>query len=325
MTGELFGGVSTKTLRYLARAIGRRCRGRTLILGRPFPPLLERLESQWIEAVARRLDDSGVAPGETFDTVVLVGAIEYEDQDTCLGILRRAHGLLGPRGKLLVCVPNADHVGDSEVCRRFTRAGLKDLLQQFDQPKLFTDQPLRWLVMGLDVGPAFDRPNDERYRVIAGLAHGSVLELGCGPGYLCKRIADRGLTVVGVDKNTAKIAKARRLFPDVSFVEADIRSLPIEEPYDTVILAEVIEHVPEEIGDRMLLTAWELVRPRGRLIVSVPNEDLVRHKNHVREFTQTDLTTTLGGFGSPEIVADQPFKWLLAYVDRARGTGGKQR
>ena len=74
----------------------------------------------------------------------------------------------------------------------------------------------------------------------------------------------------------------------------DILEFPVRQEYDTVILAEVIEHVPAEIGDRMLSKAWEQVGPRGRLIVSVPNEDLVRHRNHLQEFTQADLAGLLG-------------------------------
>lgn len=325
MTVQGHEGISKKTLRYLARAIGRRCRGRTLVLGRPFPALLERLETQGIEAVSHRVEEEHGGAAESFDTVVLVRAIEYENRETCDDLLRRARGLLTPRGKLVVCVPNEDHVSDPEPCRRFTSHDLKGLLKQFDHPRIFTDQPLRWLLMALEFGPEFDRPNDERYRVIAGLCRGRVLELGCGPGYLCKRISDRGLTVVGVDRNVAKIAKAQRLFPEISFVEGDILEFPVRQEYDTVILAEVIEHVPAEIGDRMLSKAWEQVGPGGRLIVSVPNEDLVRHHNHLQEFTQADLVGLLGRLGDPKVVADQPFKWLLAYVDRARGQENRER
>ncbi len=99
-------------------------------------------------------------------------------------------------------------------------------------------------------------------------------------------------------------------------LKLDILELPAAQRYDTVILAEVLEHVPEDVGARMLTKAWELVARRGRLVVSVPNEDCVRHANHLREFTQGDLAGLLEPFGHPRIVTDQPFKWLLMYVDR---------
>ena len=126
------------------------------------------------------------------------------------------------------------------------------------------------------------------------------LEVGAGAGSILRWLGEAvgaGGHVVGVDRNRGKIDKARRLFPETSFTRADILELPVAQRYDTVILAEVLEHVPEEIGKRMLDRAWELVAPRGRLIVSVPNEDCVRHANHVQEFTRHDLVAPYDGAG----------------------------
>jgi 2-polyprenyl-3-methyl-5-hydroxy-6-metoxy-1,4-benzoquinol methylase len=319
-----------RALRGLARAVGRRCRGRTLVLGGEFPELMERLASQGIEALARPLAEltvSGgasrgspegldVGAGSSFDTVVLYGAVEYAGHEDAPGILQRVWRLMAERGRLLVCVPHGDHVRDPAVRQRFTRHALKRLMKTIDQPKVLTDQPYRWLLMYVDSEPGVNRATNERYRVVAALCRGRVLELGCGAGHLCRSIADAGLTVTGVDKNAAKIAKARRSHPGIDFTQADILTLSLEERYDTVVLAEVLEHVTADVGDRMLSRGWELVAPGGRLIVSVPNEDCVRHANHVREFTEADFLELLGARGQPQIVADQPFQWLLGYVDR---------
>jgi 2-polyprenyl-3-methyl-5-hydroxy-6-metoxy-1,4-benzoquinol methylase len=331
MTRPEARSAARRALRSLARAVGRRCRGRTLVLGREFPDLMERLDSQGIGAVSRpiaelpahdrasgaSLEWADAGAEASFDTVVLYGAVEYASREGAPGLLQRVWDLMGRRGRLLVCVPHGDHVPDPAVRRRFTRRGLKQLMKTIDQPKILTDQPYRWLLMYVDSEPGVNRAADERYRTVAALCRGRVLELGCGPGHLCRKIAEAGLNVTGVDRNAAKIAKARRLHPGIDFEQADILKLSLEERYDTVLLAEVLEHVPEEIGDRMLSTAWELVAPGGRLIVSVPNEDCVRHANHVREFAERDLRDLLVRWGQPQIVADQPFKWLLGYVDRS--------
>ena len=193
---------------------------------------------------------------------------------------------------------------------------MKQLLKQIDQPKVYTDQPFGWLVMALLADTRLDRATDDRHRVIARLCRGRVLELGCAAGHLCRRIADRGLEVSGIDKNADKVSKASRLFPDISFRQSDIFDLQVGRRYGTVVLAEVIEHVSEGIGRAMLAKAWELVAPGGRLIVSVPNEDCVPHKNHLCEFTARDLADRLTPFGRPRTVTEQPFKWLLMYVQR---------
>ena len=49
----------------------------------------------------------------------------------------------------------------------------------------------------------------------------------------------------------------------------------------------------------------------------------VRHRNHLCEFTQDELFERLTTFGSPRVVADQPFKWLLMHVNRPQDGDGR--
>jgi 2-polyprenyl-3-methyl-5-hydroxy-6-metoxy-1,4-benzoquinol methylase len=131
-------------------------------------------------------------------------------------------------------------------------------------------------------------------------------------------IRDRQLEVVGVDISGSKIARARELYPEILFIQSDVRDLALtEESFDSVVLAETLEHVPEEVGAQILSKAWSLLKPGGRLIVSVPNEDCIPHPNHVRQFDRSSLKRLLQPLGRPRLVTDQPYKWLLMYVDRA--------
>lgn len=52
---------------------------------------------------------------------------------------------------------------------------------------------------------------------IASLAHGPVMELGCGPGQVAAFLADQGLVVHGLDASEQMIAQARRNFADLDF------------------------------------------------------------------------------------------------------------
>src|SRR5262249_6586501 len=144
-----------------------------------------------------------------------------------------------------------------------------------------------------------------------------VIELGCGEGDLTRLIRDRGLVVTGVDINDEKIRRARELYPDIPFLLEDIRNLELPaEEFDTVVLAEVLEHVNDDVGAEILARAWSLLKRGGRLIVSVPNENCVPHPNHVRQFDVQGLRNLLKALGKPTIVADQPFKWLMMYVEK---------
>ncbi len=184
-----------------------------------------------------------------------------------------------------------------------------------------SEQPFRWLVLHVTKTapgrPRIKRPVRERYRVTARLCRGRVIDLGCGEGHLAGELAKRGLEVVGLDRSTSKIEAARAAYPGLRLLVSDIRApgLP-DASFDTAVLAEVLEHVDETAGAEMLASAWRLLRPGGRLIVSVPNRDCIRHRNHVREFDQHGLKRMLAQLGRPRIVTDQPYKWLMAYVEK---------
>jgi SAM-dependent methyltransferase len=76
-----------------------------------------------------------------------------------------------------------------------------------------------------------------------------VLEVGCGTGVLTRQLA--GVpnvdAVVGVDLSPFLLARARKLaagLPNVSFTEADARSLPFEsEAFDVVVFDSTLSHV----------------------------------------------------------------------------------
>lgn len=302
----------------LARALARRCRGRTVVLGRVSAALRERLAKGGIDAEVRSIENEPASG--PFDTVLVVDALEHLEPAARPAALRRAFAAVGSRGQMLVCVP---HGGGASCAgeRSFARAELTSLLEQIDQPRMYKDQPFGWLFFGIEREPAVDHTVAERYRVIASLCSGRVLELGCGAGHLCAEIARGNLCVLGIDLSARKIERARRLHPEIEFRNQDILEMPCDAVHDTVVLAEVLEHVHGDVGDRMLARAWALVAPGGRLVVSVPNEDCVPHRNHVREFTVSSLRECLAPFGEATVETRQPFKWLLMCVDKPVAAG----
>ena len=92
-----------------------------------------------------------------------------------------------------------------------------------------------------------------------------VLDLGCGNGWLCARIAGiRGAVVVGTDINDVELEQARRVFPGVSFVHHDMRdpALPMPHP-DAIVVASAIQYVADPVP---LLAAWlDALSPHGEI------------------------------------------------------------
>jgi ubiquinone/menaquinone biosynthesis C-methylase UbiE len=75
-------------------------------------------------------------------------------------------------------------------------------------------------------GKPFDRLLLERFAARLRGA-GPVWELGCGPGHVAAFLRERGLPMTGVDLSTQMLSQARRRFPDLALVGADMRRLPL--------------------------------------------------------------------------------------------------
>jgi 2-polyprenyl-3-methyl-5-hydroxy-6-metoxy-1,4-benzoquinol methylase len=97
-----------------------------------------------------------------------------------------------------------------------------------------------------------------------------VLDVGCGIGFLAFDIANRSkalVTGVDLDSNNVRIANSRFKHPGAFFIEADILSLELKEPFDVVILSNVLEHLPDRPD--FLKRLVETVKP-DRILIRVP-------------------------------------------------------
>jgi SAM-dependent methyltransferase len=98
-----------------------------------------------------------------------------------------------------------------------------------------------------------------------------ILEIGCGIGGVCFRLARRWPTaeVVGVDISPRSIALAQRLFGDerVRFVAG---TLPPEGRYDLVMMMDVYEHIPRDDRAALHAALRAALSERGRLFLAFP-------------------------------------------------------
>ncbi|MBI3506459.1 MAG: class I SAM-dependent methyltransferase [Proteobacteria bacterium] len=97
-----------------------------------------------------------------------------------------------------------------------------------------------------------------------------VLDVGSGNGYLAHKLAtEADATVVGVEIVAANLAKARARFvhPKLEFREADVtRALPAE-PFDVVVMSNVLEHLPARVE---LLAGLARTTGAARFLIRVP-------------------------------------------------------
>lgn len=100
----------------------------------------------------------------------------------------------------------------------------------------------------------------------------TVLEAGCGYGYLLSKIKRRKIQFSGFDISETAIKKAKKLHPDLTFFVDDLINLNHQKEYDLVICRELLWYVIYDL-DTALSNLKRLTRKRGYLYValSFPN------------------------------------------------------
>lgn len=101
-----------------------------------------------------------------------------------------------------------------------------------------------------------------------------ILEIGCGLGFFTQdlKLHFPMSSVVGSDISEAALRKARLLFPDVSFVQGDIRKDRfiecIKESKDVILLNQLLWYVVNELNQVLLNTFSLLSDPSSVVVIS---------------------------------------------------------
>ena len=95
----------------------------------------------------------------------------------------------------------------------------------------------------------------------------SILDLGCGNGWLSNLLHTSGHCVIGIDQNRYELKQAARVFPQNSrlfFLDADIFSAPfISACFDVIVLASVIQYFQDLPALLSELTKY--LKPHGEI------------------------------------------------------------
>jgi ubiquinone/menaquinone biosynthesis C-methylase UbiE len=103
------------------------------------------------------------------------------------------------------------------------------------------------------------------------------LDAGCGTGTIARRLAQQGCRVTAVDGSARMIEAAERAAATgtgslpLSFLRVnDVAELPFADAtFDAIVCSSVLEYV--EAPSLVLVELARVLRPAGRLIVSIPN------------------------------------------------------
>jgi SAM-dependent methyltransferase len=98
----------------------------------------------------------------------------------------------------------------------------------------------------------------------------SVLEVGAGIGAITERIAD-GRRITATDLSDPCVTRLRERFDareDVVVAKADLRTYVPAQPFDSVLMVNVLEHIQDDAGALGRLRGF--LRPGGTAVIYVP-------------------------------------------------------
>jgi SAM-dependent methyltransferase len=136
----------------------------------------------------------------------------------------------------------------------------------------------------------------------------TILDIGCGGAWFAKAATPLGHTVVSFDAAKLNTIRALREVPHPNHfaVTGDANALPFRpESFDTVVSAEVIEHVAKL--EPYLNNILRVLKPGGRAIISTPYNEKIQyslciHCNcstplhaHLRSFKENTLDKYIAG------------------------------
>lgn len=122
---------------------------------------------------------------------------------------------------------------------------------------------------------AVDVAGDYKRRLLTALdvrAGHTVLDIGCGPGTDLRALVATGADVIGVDRDPAMLAEARRRVPGADLRAGDADTLPLAaRSVDRARTDRVLQHVADPAA--VIGEAFRVLRPGGLLGMAEPDWD----------------------------------------------------
>ncbi|HHP7244708.1 MAG TPA: class I SAM-dependent methyltransferase [Elainellaceae cyanobacterium] len=153
-----------------------------------------------------------------------------------------------------------------------------------------------------------------------------ILEVGCGNGNFTELLAHACSHLVAIDHNEHYVQTAIARLPptsDVHVLTADVTQLRWHQPFDTIIMLDVLEHIADDVD--LLHQLNQCLIHNGKLILKVPALNALYTPmdsavGHHRRYSKSRLIQILQGASFPDLetwyfnVAGIPGWWFNGTV-----------
>jgi SAM-dependent methyltransferase len=157
---------------------------------------------------------------------------------------------------------------------------------------------------------------------------GWVCDMGCGPAQVARYLSDRGADVFGVDLSAGMLAEARRLNPDLGFVQSSMMELGLaSESLAGVAAFYSIIHILRQQVVSALAEMFRVLKPGGSLLLTFHlgtedsyHEEMLGHRvsMDIALFTTEEMSGYLrtAGFQADEVLERDPYAPEVEYQSR---------
>jgi ubiquinone/menaquinone biosynthesis C-methylase UbiE len=143
----------------------------------------------------------------------------------------------------------------------------------------------RWIGYGYDLlaSLVWLPSKDELYNRLVSLLNirpnETVLELGCGTGFLTKKLVARHAMVTSIDQSHGMLARAREKVPQGKFIQADILQYRDMDKFDYVVLFFVLHELSTDDRIAVLRSAKTFLKKNGEIVIcdfSIPEKGIMK-------------------------------------------------
>ncbi len=113
---------------------------------------------------------------------------------------------------------------------------------------------------------------------LAGRSGLSILDAGCGSGWLSARLTRFG-SVVGTDLADEVVERAGERVPEARFVAGDVMTVDVGSDFDVVVSLEVLSHVADQPA--LMRRMYDWLVPGGRLLLATQNRPVLSRFNRI--------------------------------------------
>jgi ubiquinone/menaquinone biosynthesis C-methylase UbiE len=147
----------------------------------------------------------------------------------------------------------------------------------------------------------------------------TLLHLGSGAGGH-DTIFKRHFAVTGVDLSPGMLNKARKVHPDIEYIEGDMRTLRLNRQFDAVAIPDSIDYmVSAEDLEHAIHTAAMHLKPGGVLLVTAKTKEIFRNNNFVYSGERENIHITLFENNYLNPFHPTTYEATLVYLIRQQG------